>query len=37
MQEYGDKVPKKTIDDVKKTASKFFAGNLEKTFIILKD
>jgi len=37
MQEYGDKVPKKTIDEVTKTASKFFSGNLEKTFIILKD
>ncbi len=37
MQEYGEKIPKKTIDDVTKTAKKFFAGNLEKTFIVLKD
>ncbi len=37
MQEYGDKIPKKTIDDVTKTAKKFFTGKLEKTFIVLKD
>ncbi len=37
MQEYGDKIPKKTIEDTTKTASKFFSGNLEKTFIVLKD
>jgi len=37
MQEYGDKIPKKTLEDVTKIAKKFFAGNLEKTFIVLKD
>lgn len=37
MQEYGNKIPKKTIDEVSKTARKFFAGNMEKTFIVLKD
>jgi hypothetical protein len=37
MQEYGDKIPKKTIEDSTKIAKKFFAGNLEKTFIVLKD
>jgi len=37
MQEYGEKIPKKTIEDTTKTAKKFFAGNMEKTFIVLKD
>lgn len=37
MVEYGDKIPQKKLDEIKKTASKFFSGNLEKTFIVLKD
>jgi hypothetical protein len=37
MTEYGDKIPKKTLEDVTKTAKKFFAGNLQKTFVVLKD
>jgi len=37
MQEYGNKIPKKTIEETTKTAKKFFTGKLEKTFVILKD
>jgi len=37
MGEYSDKINKKTLDDVKKAATKLFAGHLEKTFIVIKD
>ncbi len=37
MQEYGEKIPKKTLEDATKIAKKFFAGTLEKTFIVIKD
>ncbi len=37
MADYGNKIPKKNLDDLTKTAKKFFAGKLEKTFIVLKD
>ncbi len=37
MADYGNKIPKKTLDDLTKTAKKFFAGKLEKTFVVLKD
>ncbi len=34
---YGEKIDKKVIDDANKLASKFFYGQVEKVFIILKD
>ena len=37
MLEYKEKIPQKTLEDVKKAASKMFAGRLEKTFIVIKD
>ncbi len=37
MNEYKDKIPKKTLEDVKKAAQKLYSGNLEKTFIVIKD
>jgi len=37
MQEFGKKIPQKSIDDATKIAKKFFSGQLEKTFIVLSD
>jgi len=37
MMEYKEKISQKTLDEVKKAAVKLFAGNLEKTFIVIKD
>jgi hypothetical protein len=37
MLEYKEKIPQKTLEDVKKGATKLFAGRLEKTFIVIKD
>ena len=34
---YGDRIEKKVIDEATKLASRFFYGNVEKIFIILKD
>jgi hypothetical protein len=35
--EYKDKIPQKAIDEATKIAKRNFAGNLEKTFLVLKD
>ena len=37
MHEYKDKITPKTIEDVTKVAKKTFAGQLKKTFLVLKD
>jgi len=37
MNEYKEKIGQKTLDEVKKSASKLYAGRLEKTFIVIKD
>jgi len=37
MVEYKEKISSKVIEDIKKTAGKAFSGQLEKTFIVLKD
>jgi len=37
MTEYKEKIPPKVIEDAKKIAQKHFGGQLEKTFIVLKD
>ena len=37
MNEYKDKIPKKTIEEATKIAKKTFGGQLEKTFIVIKD
>jgi hypothetical protein len=37
IAEYKDKIPQKTIDEATKLAKRSFAGNLEKTFLVLKD
>jgi len=37
MEEFGKRIPQKSIDDATKIAKKFFSGQLEKTFIVLKD
>jgi hypothetical protein len=37
MAEYKDKIPQKTLEDVKKAATKLFQGKLEKIFIVIKD
>jgi len=37
MSEYREKISKKTLEEVKKAAVKIYAGNLEKTFIVIKD
>jgi len=37
MTEYKEKITQKTLDDVKKAATKLYAGRLEKTFIVIKD
>ncbi len=37
ITEYKDKIPQKAIDEATKVAKKTFAGNLEKTFLVLKD
>jgi hypothetical protein len=37
MKKYGDKIPKKTIDEATKLAKKNFSGNLKETFVVLKD
>ena len=37
MNEYKDKIPKKTLDDVTKIAKKSFAGQLKKTFLVIHD
>jgi len=37
MTEYKEKIGTKTLDEVKKAASKLYAGNLEKTFVVIKD
>jgi len=37
MGEYKEKIPKKTLEEVKKAASKLYGGHLEKTFIVIKD
>jgi len=37
MMEYKEKIGQKTLDDVKKAASKVYSGHLEKTFVVIKD
>jgi hypothetical protein len=37
IAEYKDKIPQKTLDEATKVAKRSFAGNLEKTFLVLKD
>jgi len=37
MEEFGKRIPQKSIDDATKIEKKFFSGQLEKTFIVLKD
>jgi len=37
MADYKEKINKKTLDEVKKSASKLYAGQLEKTFLVIKD
>jgi hypothetical protein len=37
MAEYKEKINQKTLEEVKKAAVKIYAGNLEKTFIVIKD
>jgi len=37
MTLYRSKISQKKLEDVRKTAAKFFSGKLEKTFIVLKD
>jgi hypothetical protein len=37
ITEYKDKIPQKALDEATKVAKKSFAGNLEKTFLVLKD
>jgi len=37
MKEYKEKITPKTLEEVKKAASKLFAGKLEQTFIVIKD
>ena len=37
MNEYKDKIPKKAIEEATKIAKKTFGGQLEKTFIVIKD
>ncbi len=37
VTEYRDKIAQKALDEAKKLAKKSFEGNLEKTFIVIKD
>jgi hypothetical protein len=37
MIKYGDKVPKKTLEEATKLAKKNFSGNLRETFVVLED
>ena len=37
MNEYKDKIPKKALEEATKIAKKTFGGQLEKTFIVIKD
>lgn len=37
MTEYKEKISQKTLDDVKKTATKLYGGHLEQTFLVIKD
>ena len=37
MEEYKEKIPKKTIEEATKIAKRYFAGQIKKTFIVLKD
>jgi hypothetical protein len=37
MTKYGDKVPKKTLEEATKLAKKTFSGNLKETFVVLED
>jgi hypothetical protein len=37
MTKYGNKIPKKTIEEATKLAKKNFAGNLKETFVVLTD
>jgi hypothetical protein len=37
MTKYGDKIPKKTIEEATKLAKKNFTGNLKETFVVLED
>jgi len=37
MKLHGDKIAQKTLDEAKKQAKKWFAGNIEKIFIAIKD
>ncbi len=37
MVKYGEKIPKKTIEEATKLAKKNFGGNLKETFIVLND
>jgi hypothetical protein len=37
VTEYKEKIPQKTIEEATKLAKRTFAGNLEKTFLVLKD
>jgi hypothetical protein len=37
MTKYGDKIPRKTIEEATKLAKKNFSGNLKETFVVLED
>jgi hypothetical protein len=37
MNTYGEKIEKKTLEEARKLAMKFFAGQVEKVFLIIKD
>ena len=37
IEEYKEKIPKKTLEEATKIAKRYFAGQIKKTFIVLKD
>ena len=37
IEEYRGKIPKKTLEEATKTAKRYFAGQLKKTFIVISD
>ena len=37
MEDYKDKISKKTMDETNKVAKRYYAGQLKKTFIVLSD
>ena len=37
MEDFKEKIPKKTIDEATKIAKRYFAGHIKKTFIVLSD